>query len=603
MFLVSSIIGLLIGPLIYLLAQSRRYLLQVIDGFVFVSVGGLVLMHLVHSLETANTIIVLALGLLGFLGPNILERTFHKSGHSIHLGVLVLGLLGLVLHATIDGAALLTEAHELPLAIILHRLPVGLTVWWLLRPKYSSPVCWSLLVVMSLATIAGFMLGETLLAPAVNTPLDYVQSFVAGSILHVVFFRLHFQDEHGEVHDCCSHSHGSSTLKIGQKSKAPTLVKSWPESIGNLLGILLLVIFLVSFPQEGHQHGSAVSHGPHEHNGTSFSQTFLSLALQTAPALLIAYLSAILLYGFLPQASIRWMGRGSSLSQAIRGMAAGLPLPMCSCGVLPFYRTIMHKGATPASAIAFLVATPELGLDALLISLPLLGPQFTLVRVIAAALLAVVVSVVVSRGVSTIVSANTAQEKTDSARKKLIKGTRYALLDLVDSTGPWILAGLLLAAFAEPVIAEVPLSLPYHLEIFLFALVGVVVYVCASGATPLVAVLIAGGVSPGAGLAFLLTGPATNISTFGVLSELHDRRFALAFAASTTLCAVILGYTVDILIPNMALTSAESLTMHHGSPWEQFSLVLVLLLVTFSVIRKGGRGFLGEIFGREITVS
>ena len=105
-----------------------------------------------------------------------------------------------------------------------------------------------------------------------------------------------------------------------------------------------------------------------------------------------------------------------------------------------------------------------------------------------------------------------------------------------------ILFGIAVAAFASPFLnAEWLQEMPGPLEVIVFAFLGMPSYVCASGATPLVAILIAGGVSPGAGLAFLLTGPATNVTTFGVLSRLHGRRLALAFGVCMPTCETILA--------------------------------------------------------------
>ena len=128
-----------------------------------------------------------------------------------------------------------------------------------------------------------------------------------------------------------------------------------------------------------------------------------------------------------------------------------------------------------------------------------------------------------------------------------------------------------------------------------FALLGMPAYVCASGATPLVAVLIYKGVSPGAALAFLLTGPATNITTFGVLSRLHGRRLAFAFGAAIAVLAVALGR-----LTNAALSGSAGLgALAHGdeaSALGEWSLVVLGALFVASVLRRGPRDFVGELF-------
>ena len=104
----------------------------------------------------------------------------------------------------------------------------------------------------------------------------------------------------------------------------------------------------------------------------------------------------------------------------------------------------------------------------------------------------------------------------------------------------WSSLGLVVAAMAVPMLDPAWIrSVPDSLQVLLCAALGMPVYVCASGATPLVAVFLAAGVSPGAGIAFLLAGPATNVTTFGVLSSLHGRKASFSFAAAVTVACVV----------------------------------------------------------------
>jgi hypothetical protein len=167
---------------------------------------------------------------------------------------------------------------------------------------------------------------------------------------------------------------------------------------------------------------------------------------------------------------------------------------------------------------------------------------------------------------------------------------------LVDDTAPWILLGILIAALAQPLLGQGWLQqLPGGVEVLLFALLGLPVYVCASGATPIVAVMLINGISPGAALAFLLTGPATNISTYGILSQVHDRQTALLFAASTTFIAVALGLAVNLLQPFITLLTPAELDLGGAGLLQQISLFLLLAVFATSLLRQGARAFVGEI--------
>ena len=207
-----------------------------------------------------------------------------------------------------------------------------------------------------------------------------------------------------------------------------------------------------------------------------------------------------------------------------RGTAFGLPLPICSCGVLPFYETLARAGVPSAAGVAFLVATPELGIDAVLISLPLLGADLTVARIVAAVLVSGAVALFVSTQIRQLPAEGAGSSQSAAARplrERLLSGLRFSLGELVDNTAPWIIFGLIIAAVVAPILdLSAFQDLPLGLDVLCMALLGMPIYVCASGATPLVAVLVLNGLSPGAGLAFLLTGPATNATTFGVLRRL-----------------------------------------------------------------------------------
>ncbi len=169
-------------------------------------------------------------------------------------------------------------------------------------------------------------------------------------------------------------------------------------------------------------------------------------------------------------------------------------------------------------------------------------------------------------------------------------------VQVVDDTAPWILLGLLLASLLHPVLAGSWLTqLPFGVDVLVFALIGFPLYVCASASTPLVAVLVGAGVSPGAGLALLLTGPATNVATVGVLARLHGDRAALVFAASMTLSAVALGVALNLLWPGLAATAPAVASSEPVTWWQLTAIGALALLYVASLLRRGARGFLDEL--------
>lgn len=582
--LLASILVLAAGPLLYALARRRHSALALLDGLIFVTITGLVLLFVLpHAFEQGSWAVFL-FAPLGLFGPTVLEAVSRRAARRTHLVTLVLALSGLGLHAALDGVAIAHGGLEgeplLPLAVVLHRFPVALTIWWLLRPNFGRRTPALVLVAVGAATLVGYWSGLPLAAVLSTRVFAWFQAFVAGSLLHVVFHQPHL----GEP-------------QCGCEPAGPE--ESWWEGIGALLGIGLIIILLAELDW----HAAAEGHLPAL---TGALRTFVVLALESAPALLVAYLAAGLLHAFLPASSVKWLRKGPAVLQAAKGMAVGLPFPICSCGVVPLYQSLVQRGAPATAAMAFLIATPELGLDAVLLSFPLLGVEMTILRVVAAALVALGVGWIVGglteRASSPVfVQAGPTDRNVFEARRnlreKLAKAVRVGLGEVVDHTAPWIVAGIAVAAVVHPFLSSGwPRNLPSLVEVPLFTLLGLPAYVCASGATPLVAVLLSGGVSPGAALALLLTGPATNLTTFGVLQRLHGRRTALIFSVVIIVLVMGLGLGVNLWFPEAGWGAVDPAGEPEAGIWRWASLAFLGLIFMGSLVRRGARRFVGELF-------
>jgi uncharacterized protein len=564
--LIASIVALALGPPLLKLAAGSGWGLRLLDGFIYVAIGGLVLLHVLpEAIHHSGWWALLAAG-IGMAGPSQIEHRLKHSAKQAHAAALFLACIGLGLHGLMDGIALgatgdASLVEGLGLAVVLHRLPVGITLWWLIEPARGARTAAWVLAAMALATVLGFVLGGSAAAAMDSPAMGLFYAFVGGSLLHVVLHRPH---------------------PVAEGPAPPS--GRFVAGVGGLLGFGLL----------------AVLHSAHVHvEDAGFWALLLDLVLASAPALVLAYLAAGLVQSYLPHASIRWMGRGGPASQSLRGVVFGLPLPICSCGVIPLYRSLIVQGAPTSAALAFLVATPELGLDAILLSLPLLGGKITLARVVCAAVVALLVGWGIGRFVPphpTPTSTAGTAEESRGWRERLPGAIRAGFGDVVDDTAPWILAGLVIAAALQPALDSPWLrQLPDNWEVLLFALVGMPAYVCAAGATPLVAVLVAGGVSPGAGIAFLLAGPATNVTTFGILSQLHGRRVAVAFGLAIIVLCVALGTSVNLLMPDAGQgVFGGGHGEDHGVFQLIFGLVLAALFVA-SLLRLGPRGFFGKL--------
>ncbi|MFP4597023.1 MAG: permease [Persicimonas sp.] len=339
------------------------------------------------------------------------------------------------------------------------------------------------------------------------------------------------------------------------------------------------------------------------------SHRFLELALQSAPALVAGYLLAGLAAAFLPQASLAWTRRGSQWRQSARGLLFGLPIPICSCGVVPLYHSLVRRGVPVPAAMAFLVATPELEIGAVMLSFPLLGAELTVARSLAAMAVALLVGALIGGRTPAPRAARVQQDGGDTPSgtfgDRLERAMRFGLREVVDDTAPWIVVGLAIAAIVTA--AGTPdwlAHMPAGIDVIIFAALGLPIYVCASGATPLAAALIFAGASPGAAIAFLLSGPATNVTTLGVLSKLHDKRTATLFGVGVVVLAIGVGYAINLALPASVPTpSGQPGELAHDSWWQWAGLFAAAVLFGGSLLRRGPRNWLQTVlqFGDHQT--
>ena len=260
----------------------------------------------------------------------------------------------------------------------------------------------------------------------------------------------------------------------------------------------------------------------------------------------------------------RWLARPGPGS-VFKATILGAPLPLCSCGVLPAAIGLKRAGASREASAAFLISTPETGVDSVSVSYALLGPFYAILRPIAALLTAFSAGLAVWKwGGEEPARASVEQPKAccgghehadDQAAKNqkvsVWGGVRYAFTDLLDDLAGWLvfgvaLAGLILALVPPELLAEFGRS-PWALLLML--LVGVPLYVCAVASTPIAAALLVAGVSPGAVLVFLLAGPATNLGGLGLIAKEFGRRFAGIYLATICCFSLGLGYFVDTVLP------------------------------------------------------
>jgi len=197
MNLILSIAALLLGPLIYGVARKNSHAQRLLDALIIITIAIIIAVHIIPAAIQHGGTLALVLIVLGIVFPILLERLFREATDAAHLVIVAIAALGLLIHASVDGVALLPRGGTgLAYAIVLHRLPVGMALWWAIRPNFGKAVASAAFALISLATAAGYFVGESLLELAEAKNLAMLQAFVSGSLLHVVAFGVTHKHKH-----------------------------------------------------------------------------------------------------------------------------------------------------------------------------------------------------------------------------------------------------------------------------------------------------------------------------------------------------------------------------------------------------------------------
>ena len=577
LLLAIATLALVVGPLLDRVGRHLPGLAAWIDG---ATVGGIVVVAFIHLLPEAGAHLgwwTPALFAVGLVLPTIGERLVRESGQGWRFGVGGLVLFLLLLHEVIESAALASKAYDerisvaTLLVVVGHRLPLGLFLWGQARRRLG--LVWSCAVLLFVAAAS---LSGPLLVPERFRQGEFsavLSALLAGGLVHLVL------------------QHRPS---LGRFERQPRKLHAW-SALGAVMAAGFFVPYLMGV-ESGHAHAQ---------ESLLFPERLWGLMQETAVPLLFGVLGAALIEAFLPASIPRWLTRGSRLRQALAGVAVGAPMPVCSCGVLPIYRSLSRRGVPPAAGLALLIAAPEIGLDSLLLSLPMLGAPTTVARLAAALLLALVVGLVVGRIAQAPHPDRDGHGDLPAAVLPPLQAMRRGLVETWGHLAPWILFGLVLTALVEPWIStDWARALPSWVQIAVLSLVGMPTYICATAATPFAALLLTKGFTPGAVIAFLLTGPATNLTTFWALRRMHTGRVALTFLATSLATTFALAVLIDVVLPVVERSPALPGDQHEHSPTALVCAVILGLLTLWIVVREGPRAFLAQLWpegsaGRE----
>lgn len=336
----------------------------------------------------------------------------------------------------------------------------------------------------------------------------------------------------------------------------------------------------------------------------------------SAPYMLFGFFVAGLLKAFIPDDFVaRHLGK-ESRTNLFKAALFGVPIPLCSCGVLPAAAGIRKQGASKGATTAFLISTPETGVDSIAVTLALLDPLMAVVRPVSAFLTAMVTGQLVrvfdpdvekpkltQRPGQMLTMAPAASgcgcgcghppvAAKPPVMERLRSGMRFAFGDLFGDISAWFFVGVgiagMISVFVSPDLVEDYLGNPV-VAMLVMLVVGTPLYVCATASTPIAAALVLKGLNPGAALVFLLAGPATNAAALSVIAGILGKRSAVLYLVGILVSSFLLGFAVDAIYAMTDLTAGWQAGAHEAGR-TLIGTLSALVLFGLVLFREGSGG-------------
>ena len=349
----------------------------------------------------------------------------------------------------------------------------------------------------------------------------------------------------------------------------------------------------------------------------------LHIINEMSPYLLLGFLLAGLMHAFVPgQMYSRYLAKPTFRS-VFNAALFGIPLPLCSCGVIPTAMSLRREGASKGAAVSFLIATPQTGVDSIIATYSLMGLPFAIVRPIAALVTALFGGQMVNKFASDdepehhedrhdhAVHAECGcghdhdheecscghdhhhhHEHATSVGGKLIEAIHYGFVHMMADIGKWLVVGLVVAALITVLVPDSFFEVFADnslLSMLLVLCMAIPMYLCATGSIPIAVALMMKGLTPGAGLVLLMAGPASNVASILVIRKVLGNRTQVIYLISIILGAILFGLGIDYLLPREWFTShlIATTSCEEGPSWFSWFCtgLLILLLINALLIQ------------------
>ena len=321
--------------------------------------------------------------------------------------------------------------------------------------------------------------------------------------------------------------------------------------------------------------------------------SLLHVVCEMAPFLLLGFLIAGVLHVFVPQGFYRKYLSKNNKWAVLWAALLGVPLPLCSCGVIPTAIGLRNEKASKGAVASFLIATPQTGIDSILATFSLMGLGFAIIRPVAALVTGICGGWLVSRLVreddSVTASSGNCELETG---KRLWRVLKYAYFKMMKDIGGRLVIGLLLAALIQ---VAVPDEFFLHfgsqplLQMLVILIVAVPMYICSTGSIPVAAALIMKGLSPGAALVMLMAGPAVNLASILVVRKAMGRRFTWIYLLVIVFFSILFGLLVNavgITVKPVAAADPCCAAAMAPSTFKLVCAIVLTILIFFALAMK-----------------
>jgi hypothetical protein len=316
---------------------------------------------------------------------------------------------------------------------------------------------------------------------------------------------------------------------------------------------------------------------------------FWHTVVEMSPYLLFGFLLAGLLSALIPQRLVEKHLGGKGILPVLKSSLFGVPLPLCSCSVIPVSMSLHKHGASKGSTVAFLLSAPQTGVDSIFVTLSLLGPLFAIFRPVVAFVTGIIGGIFVDIFDKGPEGQNAVLPKCSDyccnggkAISRVAGGLKYGFVTLPRDIGRAMLIGLVIAAAITALVPEGYFAEKLGTGIFamvVMMLLGIPVYVCATASVPVAAALILKGLTPGAAFVFLMTGPATNAASFVTIWRVLGGLTAIVYLATVAGCALLSGILLDYIAAgmNFEIVARPGWMLPHIVSYTSAAVLLVVL--------------------------